>query len=81
MNLTETKVDELAIICYIDSNEKNIEALHGIMRLGVVPGLEIRKLSQIATCAEYRVEGTSGRLVISKDLSDYIIVDLLDEDG
>jgi Fe2+ transport system protein FeoA len=79
MTLTEIEVDQLALIHYIDTQEHNIDALHKLMTMGVVGGLEIRKLGQVATCAEYRIEGVSSRLVISKDLSDYIIVETLDE--
>ena len=79
MNLNELEIDELALICYIDTQEHNIKELTRLMTMGVVGGLEIRKLGEVATCAEYRVEGCSSRLVIDKCLADYIIIELLDE--
>lgn len=78
MTLTEIAIDDLALITCFDAHA-DMNEMSSIMRLGVVPGLEIRKLGEVATCAEYRIEGVSARLVISKELSDYIIVDLLDE--
>jgi len=72
MTLNDLELNELALISYIDTNSKNIHFLHPVMRLGVVPGLEIEKLSSVNTCSEYRVEGT--RVVISKQAGDYIIV-------
>lgn len=51
------------------------------MRLGLVPGIEIRKLGEVATCAEYRIEDVSGRIVISKELGELVhAVSLDDED-
>ena len=79
MNLNELKVDELGIICYMDTNSTNIKEMYQLMSMGLVPGLEIRKLSQVSTCAEYRIEGVSARMVIDKCTADYIIVDRLDE--
>ena len=79
MNLNELKIDELGIINYIDTQDHNIVELHRLMTLGVVGGLEIRKLSSVSTCSEYRVEGSSSRIVIDKCLADYIIVERLDE--
>ena len=79
MNLNELEVDELGIINSIDIQDHNTQALLRLMTMGIVPGLEIRKLGEISTCAEYRVEGNSGRFVIDKCLADYIIVDRLDE--
>lgn len=79
MTLTELQVDQLGIINYIDTQEHNMEDLYGFMRLGVVPGLEIRKLSAISSCAEYRIEGCCARLAISNDLADYIMIDVIDE--
>jgi Fe2+ transport system protein FeoA len=79
MNLSELNTDGLALISYIDYNDSNIEKLYEIMKLGVVPGVEIRKISEVSTCAEYRVEGMAPRIVIDKCLSDYIIITTLDE--
>lgn len=79
MNLNDLKVDQLGLITYVDAQEHNIEELYKVMRLGIVGGLEIRKLSQVSTCAEYRVEGCSARIVIDNNIADYIKVDPLDE--
>jgi len=72
MNLNDLELNELALISYVDTNDKNMYLLHPIMRMGVVPGLEIEKLSSVNTCSEYRVEGQ--RIVISKQAGDSIIV-------
>ena len=78
MTLTQLGVDELGIINSFRVMS-DMSGLNKLMVMGIVPGLEIRKLSEVATCAEYRVEGNSARIVISKELSDYILVDTLDE--
>jgi Fe2+ transport system protein FeoA len=83
MNLTELNIDQLGLIIDLEKSYHNHEeskiGMHKLLCMGIVPGLEIRKLSEVATCAEYRVEGNCSRIVISKELSDYIIVDTLDE--
>ena len=79
MNLNDLKVDELGLILYIDTYNHNVKELTKLMTMGIVGGLEIRKLSEVATCAEYRVEDSSHRFVIDKCLAEYIVIDLLDE--
>lgn len=75
MNLNELEVDELGIITYIDTQDHNIKDLHRLMTMGIVGGLEIRKLSEVSTCAEYRVEGASPRFIIDNELANYIMID------
>lgn len=79
MQLTNLKVDELGIINHIDTQDHNEIHLCELMKKGIVGGLEIRKISEVSTCAEYRIEGVSSRIVIDKCLSDYIFIDRLDE--
>ena len=74
MNLTDLVPDQLALISYIDYNDENVEDLYKIMRMGIVPGLEIRKISEISTCAEYRAEGMHTRIAINNELGKHIIV-------
>ena len=79
MNLNDLEVDGLALILYIDTQDHNRQDLYRLMTMGVVGGLEIRKLGEVSTCAEYRVEGCCHRLVIDNCLADYIMIDPLDE--
>lgn len=79
MILTNVKVDQLALINWFNTNDHNAEDMYRLMTLGLVPGVEIRKIGEVATCAEYRVENVAASLVISKELTDYIHVDTLDE--
>lgn len=79
MTLNDLEVDELGLIAYINTQDHNMVGLYKLMTMGIVGGLEIRKLSEVATCAEYRVEGSSHRFVIDNCLADYIIIDKLDE--
>ena len=79
MTLNDLKVDELGLILYVNTQNHNIKELTKLMSMGIVGGLEIRKLSEVATCAEYRVEGCYHRFVIDNCLADYIVIDTLDE--
>ena len=74
MTLNELKIDELALICEINYTEGDSKELCKLMTKGVVPGLEISKLGEVSTCAEYKVEGVGPRFVIDNCLGDYIIV-------
>jgi len=71
MNINDLDLHEIALIPYIDTNEENIEMLYKVMRLGVVPGLEIEALSRTKTCSEYRVEGQ--RVIISEEAGEFIM--------
>ena len=79
MTLNDLQVDQLGLIRYINTQEHNEKELCRLMTMGIVGGLEIRKLGEVSTCAEYRVEGNSARIVIDKCLADYILVEPLDE--
>ena len=79
MTLNDLEVDQLGLISYIDTRDHNVKELTKLMTMGIVGGLEIRKLGEVSTCAEYRVEGCAARIVIDKCLADYIIIEPLDE--
>ena len=79
MTLNDLEVDQLGLISYIDARDHNVKELTKLMTMGIVGGLEIRKLGEVSTCAEYRVEGCHARIVIDKCLADYIIIEPLDE--
>jgi len=72
VDLNELKVGEEATVAYVDSHLGNIKVMHLVMRLGVIAGIKIKKLSSVSTCSEYMVEGQ--RIAISKDAAHNIIV-------
>lgn len=80
MNINNLKIDEMGLICVIDVHlDESQKALYKMMSMGIVEGLEIRKVGEVTTCAEYQIEGLPGRIVISKELGDYIKICKLDE--
>ena len=80
MNINDLEIDELGMINFVDVRfDDNQKALYKLMSMGIVGGLEIRKVGQVATCAEYQIEGMHGRIVIDNCLGDYIEVTKLDE--
>ena len=80
MNINDLEIDELGLINFVDVRfDDNQKALYKLMSMGLVGGLEIRKVGQVATCAEYQIEGVTGRIVIDNCLGDYIQVTKLDE--
>lgn len=74
MKLHELKPNELALIQLLDTKEDNIKDLYALMRLGIVEGLEIEKLTDAGNASEYRVEDIGDSIAISKELADFIIV-------
>ena len=44
MTLNDLEVDELGLISYINTQDHNIKQLTRLMTMGIVGGLEIRKL-------------------------------------
>ena len=82
MRLTDVPVDGLALIHKVDYNNENIETMYKAMRLGVVPGIEFRKISQTGSAVELRCMDEDFVVALSTDITDNIFVDLLslDED-
>jgi Fe2+ transport system protein FeoA len=80
MNINDLEIDEMGLICVINVQlDESQKALYKLMQMGIVEGLEVRKVGEVATCAEYQIEGIAGRLVISKELGDYINICKLDD--
>lgn len=78
MTLNDLEIHKLGLIHHIDTSDKDVIAL---FRLGVIPGIEIRKVSSVSTCSEYILENTAGTVVIDKCLADHIIIDELEEES
>lgn len=78
IKLDELETLKLGLIHYIDSNEEDIRTLFD---LGVIPGIEIRKISSVKICAEYIVEHTAGTVIIDNKLAKHIVVDELYEES
>ena len=80
MTLTDIPIDSLALINNVDYNDENIEIMYKAMRLGVVPGIEFRKISQTGSAVELRCMDDNFVVALSTDITDNIYVDLLLDD-
>ena len=79
MKLSELPVDSCGLITDVKYTEDNIQLIYSAMRLGVVPGIEVRKISETKTVAEYRSMDDGWVVALSKNITDNFIIDILDD--
>lgn len=80
MTLTELPVDHCGLITDVHYNDDNIQLMYSAMRLGVVPGIEVRKVTQTKTVAEYRSMDDGWLVALSNNITDNFIIELLEEE-
>src|SRR5210317_1585223 len=81
MRLSNLPIDYCGLITDVQYTDDNIDLIYSAMRLGVVPGLEIRKISETKTVSEFRSMDEGWTVALSKNITDYFIVDLLRDDA
>ena len=79
MTLTELPVDHCGLITDVHYKDDNIQLMYSAMRLGVVPGIEVRQVTQTKTVAEYRSMDDGWVVALSKNITDNFIIDILDD--
>jgi len=79
MKLSELPVDYCGLITDVNYTEDNIQLIYSAMRLGVVPGIEVRKISETKTVAEYRSMDDGWVVALSNNITDNFIIDILDD--
>lgn len=79
MKLSELPIDYCGLITNVNYNDDNIQLIYSAMRLGVVPGIEVRKISETKTASEYRSMDDGWVVALSNNITDNFIIELLDD--